>query len=61
MEDRLLTTQEVAEYCRTGPSTVRYWRHHGRGPRAVRVGRRVLYRESDLKAWLDAARAGTAA
>jgi len=55
--DRLLTTEEVAEILRTGPSTVRFWRHVGKGPRATRPGRRVLYRESDVEAWLEEHRA----
>lgn len=50
-EDRFLTTAEVAERYRTVASTVRYWRHAGIGPRGVRVGRRVLYRESELIRW----------
>ncbi len=61
MDERLLTTNEVAGYFRTVPGTVRYWRHVGKGPRSFKVGRRVLYRESDVKAWADAAlTAGTA-
>ncbi|MFI6152158.1 helix-turn-helix transcriptional regulator [Kitasatospora sp. NPDC051170] len=43
-----LTTSEVAERYRTAESTVRYWRHTGYGPRGVKVGRRVLYLESEL-------------
>ncbi len=55
MDERLLTTDEVADYFRTVPGTVRYWRHIGKGPRSFKVGRRVLYREADVKAWADAA------
>ena len=62
MDEHLLTTDEVATYFRTVPGTVRYWRHVGKGPRSLKVGRRVLYRESDVKAWADAALTpGTAA
>lgn len=50
---RYLTTEEVAAAVRTSPATVRYWRHIGRGPRGVRVGRRVLYAEVDVEAWLE--------
>jgi DNA-binding transcriptional MerR regulator len=46
-----LTTDEVARLYRTSPGTVRYWRHIGYGPRGVKVGRRVLYAESDIRAW----------
>ncbi len=33
--------------------TLAQWRHFGRGPAYVRFGNRVLYRGSDLNAWLD--------
>jgi excisionase family DNA binding protein len=63
--DRYLTTEEVAERFRTTSSTVRYWRHIGKGPKSWKAGRRVLYAESDVKAWADeqltaAGRAGAA-
>lgn len=49
--DRFLTTAEVAARYRISPSTVRYWRHAGVGPRGIKFGRRVLYRESELARW----------
>lgn len=45
---RYFTTREVAERYRTAASTVRYWRHIAYGPKGVKVGRRVLYHESEL-------------
>ena len=30
-----------------------HWRNQGRGPAYVRAGRRILYRGSDLNAWLE--------
>jgi len=33
---------------------MRYWRHLGTGPRSFRLGRRVVYRLGDLRAWIDA-------
>lgn len=53
MDNDLLTTEEVAAYFRTVPATVRYWRHIGKGPRSLRVGRRVLYRASDVRTWAE--------
>lgn len=44
-----LTTTEVAERYRTAAGTVRYWRHIGYGPKGVKVGRRVLYAETELE------------
>jgi predicted DNA-binding transcriptional regulator AlpA len=35
-------------------ATLRYWRHLGTGPNSFRLGRRVLYRRADLRAWIDA-------
>ena len=58
--DSYMTTDEVAAQFRTSPATVRYWRHTGYGPRGIKVGRRVLYRESDVQAWIDAALLGAA-
>lgn len=52
--DDLLTTEEFADLIRTPESTVRYWRHIGTGPRGVRIGRRVLYRRTDINEWIAA-------
>lgn len=51
-----LTTDEVAALLRTSAGTVRWWRHQGTGPRGVKVGRRVLYAQADVLAWLEAKR-----
>lgn len=51
-DNHLLTTQELAAVCRTSASTVRYWRYTGYGPPGFRAGRRVLYRSTDVTAWL---------
>jgi hypothetical protein len=53
MIEKYLTTEEVAEVCRTAPSTVRYWRFAGKGPKCRQVGRRILYAESDVARWLS--------
>lgn len=53
--DELLTTEEVAAYFRTVPATCRYWRSIGKGPRSFKVGKRVLYRRSDVEAWAEQA------
>ena len=51
---RYLTTQEVAELCRTSPETVRYWAWRQTGPRSAKVGRRRLYAVEDVDRWLAA-------
>ncbi|MCI4044008.1 MULTISPECIES: helix-turn-helix domain-containing protein [unclassified Streptomyces] len=45
---RYLTTAEVAVRYRTAESTVRYWRQIKKGPRGIKVGKRVLYPEAEL-------------
>ena len=32
------------------------WRHQGRGPAYYRLGRKIIYRGSDLNAWAEANR-----
>jgi excisionase family DNA binding protein len=51
-----MTTDEVAQLCRTSPETVRYWRHIGKGPTSFKVGRTVLYDREDVTSYLEAAR-----
>jgi DNA-binding transcriptional MerR regulator len=51
--DALLTQAEVAERLRRPVATLRFWRHKGTGPRSANVGGRVLYRQSDVEAWLE--------
>ncbi|MFG2855666.1 helix-turn-helix transcriptional regulator [Streptomyces mirabilis] len=43
-----LTTKDVAARYRTAPSTVRYWRHVGYGPKGIKVGRQVLYSQAEI-------------
>ena len=54
---KYLTTNEVADLCRTSPETVRYWRHLGRGPNSFKLGRRVLYDLDDVTSFIERARA----
>ncbi|WP_043646961.1 helix-turn-helix domain-containing protein [Caenispirillum salinarum] len=48
----LLTIPEVAEHCRVGERTVRCWIAQPGGLRAIRIGRLVRIRESDLRHFL---------
>jgi len=65
MRRTILTMPEVAELTRTPIDTLRYWRHRGTGPSSFKVGRRVMYDEPVVLAWLDerrnAERGGSAA
>ena len=51
--DPLLTLDEAAERLRRPPATLRFWRHKGIGPKSFKLGRGVVYRESDLEAWVE--------
>lgn len=55
MTELLLTVDEFAARARTTPKTVRHWRYTGKGPVGFRVGRRLLYRASEVEAWLEQA------
>jgi len=51
--NRLLPTPTAAEFCGLRPGTLEVWRCHGDGPPYLKIGAKVLYRESDLVKWLD--------
>jgi predicted DNA-binding transcriptional regulator AlpA len=57
--ETLLTLPEVASRLRTPEATLRFWRHKGTGPKSFKVGRRVVYRETDVNAWLAEALASS--
>lgn len=48
MEVDFLTTGEVAQLLRRHPRTLRNWRDEGRGPLAIPVGHKWMYRRVDL-------------
>lgn len=54
MNDKLMTVPEVAEMTRLPEATIRWFRHAGKGPRSAKLGRRVVYRESEVVAWIEA-------
>lgn len=55
MDDELLTTKQVAEYLKLPPSTLYDWRTARRPcPPAMRIGRHLRWRRSDVDAWLRA-------
>ncbi len=48
-----LSEREAARRLSISPATLRFWRSKGRGPRVARLGRRAVYRPSDLLRFLD--------
>ncbi|MGH2597650.1 MAG: helix-turn-helix domain-containing protein [Actinomycetota bacterium] len=53
LERRALATPvEVADYLRVPLRTIYRWRYAGEGPPALRVGRHLRFRWSDVEEWL---------
>lgn len=57
----LLRPAKVAEILDTSTKTLERLRANGSGPEFVRVGRRVLYPEDAVEAWLASKRSSNAA
>ncbi|GAB4087300.1 hypothetical protein GCM10028784_39300 [Myceligenerans cantabricum] len=55
------TLEELCAFVRTTPATVHTWRKRGTGPRAYKVGRHLLFAESDVAAWLESCAAAAEA
>ena len=51
--DPLRNIDEAADYLRQPVATLYYWRTKGGGPRFIKVGRRLLVRQSELDRYLD--------
>jgi predicted DNA-binding transcriptional regulator AlpA len=51
---KLLTLEEVAALLRRSPAAVRYMRTKGTGPKSAKVAGRVMYREADVTAYIEA-------
>lgn len=50
---QLLVSAEVAKLLRIKTNTLAIWRVRGVGPSYHKIGRRVVYSESDVTSWLD--------
>ena len=49
----LRTAQDVADYLQIPITTLYQWRTKGTGPRAVKVGRHIRFRQEDVDAWCE--------
>lgn len=56
MTGRLYTIEEAAERMRRSIETLKYWRKTGTGPHSFRMGRLVMYAESDIDAYIEQCR-----
>lgn len=55
-DDEWLCTKQVAHLCGLGTSKVEKCRVYGGGPSYYRIGGKVLYKLSDVNAWVEACR-----
>jgi len=51
--EKLLSPAEVAEKLGVPVTTIYGWNHRRSGPTAIRVGRHVRFRPSEVERWLD--------
>jgi predicted DNA-binding transcriptional regulator AlpA len=50
----LITERELSKLLKVSVSSLARWRQSGHGPRFLALGpRRIIYRRSDVDAWLD--------
>jgi excisionase family DNA binding protein len=54
-----LKSEQVAETLKVTTLTLYRWRRDGKGPPAVKVGRRYLYDAEFFKAWLESQPSGS--
>jgi hypothetical protein len=52
--NELVPSDETAKLLNVKPQTMVTWRHEGKGPRYLKIGRSVFYRRSDIRAYLGA-------
>lgn len=48
----LFLPSEAGVYLRTPCATLQWWRHIGRGPKYLKIGRRIFYRKTDLDTFI---------
>lgn len=53
MDDVYYTVEDLAARLTIAPATLRHWRAHGRGPRATKLGRRVVFAGRDVDRWIQ--------
>lgn len=51
--DKLFTPAQTAEHLCVSEMTLRKWRWEGKGPRFIKLGRKVAYKKQDICDWVD--------
>lgn len=54
MSDPLRTVDDLAAMLGRTAADIYWMNHAGTGPRRIKIGKRVYYRQSDIDAWLTA-------
>ncbi|MDD9912305.1 MAG: helix-turn-helix domain-containing protein [Alphaproteobacteria bacterium] len=52
--NELLNESQVAQFLDLSRATLRKWRWEGKGPRFIKLGHRVMYRQCDIEAFINA-------
>jgi predicted DNA-binding transcriptional regulator AlpA len=47
-------TEEAAQFLGVAAQTMNKWRCHKQGPKYVKLGSYIWYREEDLREWIEA-------
>jgi len=50
--DELIPSDEAARLLGLKVHTLTSWRHEGKGPTYLKIGRSIFYRRDDIRAWL---------
>ncbi|GAA4386427.1 helix-turn-helix transcriptional regulator [Tsukamurella soli] len=57
--DPLLRIEQTSALTGVAPGTLRYWASRGEGPKSFTLGRRRVWRKSDVLAWIQANESAT--
>jgi excisionase family DNA binding protein len=49
----LMTIDEVAAHFKVTRNTIYGWRYRGHGPKAIRFGKHLRFKESQVAAWIN--------
>ena len=47
-----LTVEQLSAYIKIEPGTIYNWKQLGLGPKRTKLGKRVLFKKSDVDAWI---------
>jgi len=48
-----LLPEVVAQMLNKTPASLAQWRHYGRGPKYHKIGRKVMYKQSDVELFME--------